>query len=131
MQIVEILWPLNDIFRPHSETIRIVKYDPRLESKADKAIEDFVFRDKKTWENMPLEIWRVLLERHIQMQVVAIANTKDNNSITRLPGELPESARLGAVMLLLLHSMKLPFPPDDRSLFELPKGNFSSSSWQN
>jgi hypothetical protein len=127
MKVVEILWPLNELFRPHYETIRIVKYYNKFETKADKAIENIVLHNKNAWDDMQLETWRVLLERHIQLQIVAIVNEKENNNVTSLPYGLPEDAQQGALMLLLLHSMVLPFPPDDRSLFELPKGNFSRS----
>ena len=49
-QVVEILWPLNDLFRPLLTRIRTIKYDERYELEADKAIELFVQNPQpQTW----------------------------------------------------------------------------------
>lgn len=123
-EVVEILWPLNEIFRPLLYRIRSIRYDERFESAADKAIEKYIKLNnfKKAWDGLPGEVWRVLLERHIQLLAVALANEMAGNPVTVLPPGLPDSARLSGIMLLLLHGMKLPWPPEDRSEFEFPEG---------
>ena len=101
--------------------IRTVKYRLKLEKEADKAIELFALNPvAKTWEDLPAGVWRVLLERHAQLTNVVLANDMAENPVTLLPEGLPSSAKLSGLMLLLLHSMKLPFPPEDRSQLEAP-----------
>ena len=128
-RVVEILWPLNSIFKPGIERIKTVAYRPAFETEADKAIEAFAANpNAATWVNLSPGAWRVLLERHQQMLVVAMANeAAGNNSLTRLPFGLPKAAELPGVMLLFLHSMKLPYPPEDRSQLELPDGTAPES----
>ena len=130
-EVVETVWPLNEIFRPFLTRIRTVKYDERYEAAADAAIEKYVqSQSAKTWDDLPAEVWRVLLERHQQLIIVALANEKEGNPVTILPSGLPASARLGGIMLLLLHGMKLPWPAEDRSQFEFPEGGSPSSLTQ-
>ena len=127
-QVVDILWPLNEVFRSVIHRIRTIKYDKRFESDADQAIETFVRSgDVGVWQDLPGETWRVLLERHAQIVTVALANEMQHNSVTVLPEGLPVHAQLCGIMLLLLHSMTLPFPIEDRSLYELPEGGPPSS----
>lgn len=127
-EVVEIVWPLNEVFRSFLTRIRTIKYDQRFETSADEAIEQFVKNQKpETWKTLAGETWRVLLERHQQLIVVALANEMQNNKVTVLPQGLPKNARLGGIMLLLLHSMILPWPSEDRSHFDLPEGGPPSS----
>ncbi|TAL28349.1 MAG: hypothetical protein EPN94_00445 [Nitrospirae bacterium] len=127
-EVVEIVWPLNDIFRPFLSRIRTIKYDQRFEKAADDAIEQYVIKQApETWVKLAGETWRVLLERHQQLIVLALANEMQKNKVTLLPQGLPENARLGGIMFLLLHSMTLPWPPEDRSHFDLPEGGTPSS----
>lgn len=129
--VVEALWPLNELFRPHLARIRSIRYDAAYEAAADDAIEAYVAAPKaRTWRKLKPKTWRVLLERHQQMLTVALANELEGNrAITRLPHGLPELARLPGLMLLLLHGMTLPFPPEDRSALELPEGATPESLW--
>ncbi len=124
MGMVEIIWPLNEMFRPFLTCIRTIKYDSKYEAAADKAIELYVKNPGPSiWDSLPGEVWRVLLERHNQLIVTGMANeAAGNKKFTSLPLGLPESAKLGGVMLLWLHSMPLPFPPEDRSDFVFPAG---------
>jgi hypothetical protein len=121
-KLVEILWPLNDLFRPYLSRIRTIKYNRKFEEEADKAIELYVRnQNPRDWNNLAGETWRVLLERHQQLLVVALANEHAGNpSITQIPFGLPHSALLPGIMLLLLHSMELPWPPEDRTDIEFP-----------
>lgn len=45
-EVVEIVWPLNEVFRPFLTRIRTIKYDHRFETFADEAIEQFVKSQK-------------------------------------------------------------------------------------
>jgi len=124
-KLVEVLWPLNDVFRPYMSRIKTIKYDAKYETSADEAIEKFAKNPiPQTWDKLSGQTWRVLLERHTQLLIVGMANDKAGNpSVTSLPLGLPNSACLPGIMLLLLHSMKLPWPSADRSNFEFPEGN--------
>lgn len=126
--LLEILWPLNDVFRPFLTRIRTIAYNSRFEESADDAIEHYACDPRpEAWVNLPGETWRVLLERQQQIIVVAIANEKAKKPVTFLPLGLPESYLLGGIMLLLLHSMSLPFPAEDRSRLEFPDRGSPSS----
>jgi hypothetical protein len=121
-EILEIVWALNDIFRPFSDRIKTIPYTAESEVEADRAIESFARKpDAATWGNLPGEVWRVLLERHIQLIMAVKANELAGTQFkTFLPLGLPESSRLPGIMLVLLHSMKLPYPVTDRSDFAFP-----------
>jgi hypothetical protein len=123
-ETIEIVWPLNEVFRPFLTRICTVAYNQAFESVADKAIEDYVLHPgPDAWEKLPSEVWRVLLERHDQLIRACLANEDAGNQrFTSLPLGLPASARLPGIMLLWLHGMKLPFPVKDRSDYELPVG---------
>lgn len=121
MRVLEILWPVNDILRPRLHEIRHLPYNKTLAGQADEAIEAFSERPvAQTWEDLDPEVWRVLLERHHQMLMVAATNEVQGFPLTSVPHDLPQEAVLPAVMVLLLHSMTLLWPPGDRSEFELP-----------
>ena len=52
-RMVEILWPLNDIFRPYLERIRSIKYDTKFETDADRAVERFAENPvSETWDDL-------------------------------------------------------------------------------
>lgn len=121
-EVVEIVWPLNDFFRPKWHQINTLRYPSNFEKAANDAIERFVLNPgQKTWENLEAGVWRVLLERHQQLIQMAIANEIAGNTvITHIPNGLQQIEKLCGIMLLLLHSMKLPWPPEDRSQLEPP-----------
>jgi hypothetical protein len=120
-RVVEILWPLNAIFREHIHCIRSIKYRPEFEQEADKAIDLFAADPcAESWASVSPGAWRVLLERHMQIIMVAIANEAAGNAtITVLPSGLPEESELPGIMLVLLREMTLLWPPEDRSRLEL------------
>ncbi len=123
-RVTQILWPLNAIFRPQFERIRSIPYRSRFEEEADQGIEVFAEKpEAATWATLSPGAWRVLLERHQQMIMVALLNTATPDPVTYLPRGLPTHAELPGVMLALLHRMKLPFPPADRSALEPPEGD--------
>lgn len=128
LQVVEALWPLNEVFRPKLAMIRGLAYDPLFERAADDAIASRALAiPGEEWESLPAGAWRVLLERQQQAIVVALANEKAGNPLMPVPEGFPESARTAAAMLFLLHQMKLPFPVADRSDMTLPAGSAQAS----
>jgi hypothetical protein len=123
-QAVELLWPLNEVFKPHLQQIRSIRYEKRFESEADDAIERLAFAwALDSWETVSPGAWRVLLERQQQGIAVAIANMKEVAPFMPVPVGLSRDAQRGFVVLFLLHAMKLPFPVADRSGLELPVGD--------
>lgn len=117
------LWELNDLFRTNLAQLRTLAYDPAFEAETDVVIEAVVMRyPGATWSALSAGAWRVLLERHQQALVVALANEAAGNPVMSIPEGFPESARTGAAVLFLLHGMTLPFPAADRSGFEVPEG---------
>jgi hypothetical protein len=121
--VVEALWPLNDIFRPVHPLVRTVAYDWQYEASADIAIEQFAKEvGARSWDNLPVQTWRVLLERYVQLTKVALAVEADGRPLTTMPSGLSRVALTAALMLALLHGMKLPWTPGDRSSDVLPSG---------
>ncbi|MAZ33420.1 MAG: hypothetical protein CMO06_09775 [Thalassospira sp.] len=117
--VVEGLWSLNEIFRPHFEAIRTIRYRARSEGAADDAILAFVNSGPDAWEDIPQGAWRVLLERHTQMILVACANQAAQQT-TVIPASLRDDQLTPYLMLFWLLRMKLPFPAEDRSDYDLP-----------
>ena len=110
--VTELLWPLNAVFRRRLAELERLKYEARFESAADSAIDDIAAAmDLDTIDAAPAGVVRVLLERHRQMLVVAMANEKAGNPVTTLPSGLSREQQTVAVMLTLLRGMTLPWPP--------------------
>ncbi|WP_339860459.1 hypothetical protein [Thalassospira alkalitolerans] len=118
-KVVEGLWPLNEIFRPQFEAIRSIKYRARSEKAADDAILAFIQSGPDAWNDIPHGAWRVLLERQSQMIGTAIAN-EAAGEMTVIPASLRDDQLTPFVMLFWLLRMRLPFPAENRSGFELP-----------
>ena len=112
-EVAALLWPFNEVFRPHLSKVEEVAYDPRFEAAADSAIDDLaITMDIEVLGQGPAGLVRVLLERHKQLLVVAQANHVAGNPVTTLPSGLsPDQQRVG-LALLLLRGMQLPWPPD-------------------
>lgn len=121
-EATEALWPLNDMFRPCFEQIRCLSYDPRFELDADAAIEQMLQPGALDWSGNSPGAWRVLLERHQQAIMVALANEFAGNLLLPVPRSFNLKQRTVFVALFLLHSMELPFPVEDRSGFSIPQG---------
>ncbi|WP_156000307.1 hypothetical protein [Thioalkalivibrio sp. ALMg9] len=120
---------MNEIFRPHIHKIRTIPYRSRAEKAADRALEHFAWApESTTWAEINGSTWRVLLERHQQILVMASAlEARGERVMTHLPDALPDGARLPALTLLWLHGMQLPFPVRDRSRLELPESGLDPS----
>lgn len=129
-QAMQAVWPFNDQFRPHLEQIRSLAYDKRLESAADAAIEQWALNGAG-WSAEPPGVWRVLLER--QMQVLQLLSLKaaeaGSFAAPFIPVPEPADAALRGklAVVFLLHSTPLPFPITERSGAELPQGSFAGT----
>lgn len=122
-QGVEALWPLNARFTLAIERIRSLSYDASFEIEADAAIERLLADLDATWDDLSAGAWRVLLERQQQAIMVALANELAGNPLMPIPPGFSPAQTTTAVALFLLHGMKLPWPPADRSGFEVPIGS--------
>lgn len=124
---VEALWSLNDRFRPVIARIRSVGYDGAFETEADDAIAGFALGTRQDWSALSVGAWRVLLERQQQGIAVALAVAGTGTAVMSIPAGLSAAQRKLVVVLYMLHGMKLPHPPADRSGFELPAGSARAS----
>jgi len=115
-EVVEALWPLNEHFKPNYREFKALPYNEKFEAAADAAQKRFVFDGR--WGPVSAETWRVILERHQQGLVVAMANEAAGNPLMSLPDRLSKADRTCAAILFLLQGMKLPFPVVDRGDFE-------------
>jgi hypothetical protein len=121
MNVVESLWPLNDLFRPHLNDVGELPYESRYEAEADAAIEGYVVNGEGAWTKLPAGVWRVLMERHQQALVVACANEAAGNAaFMTIPAALPEAAIRAAAMIYMLHGMTLPYLVKPRRVSEFP-----------
>lgn len=118
------LWPLNERFHANIHQIRALPYESRHEAEADKAIKALAFRlPGSNWNGLSAGAWRVLLERQHQALVGASLNEAQGREVMPVPAGLTPTDQTAVVAWLLLYRMRLPFPVDDRSDFELPAGS--------
>lgn len=117
---LEIMFPLNDMFRSRWHEVRVLPYSSDFEFEADTAIASLAENPTSAWESLSAGAWRVLLERHSQMQVLASLRKIDGVPLITLPSGLSDDDLRVALMMLLLLQMKLPFPPSDKSQYEIP-----------
>ncbi len=129
-QAMEALWPLNDRYRPHLAQIQSLAYDKALEAAADSAIERLVLHDAD-WATEAPGVWRVLLERHMQVLQLCVVKAAEAGSWSAPFISVPEPAQQGLrsklAIVFLLHSTPLPFSVADRAGAELPHGNVPGS----
>lgn len=114
------LWPLNERFRPRLHQIKTVRYRKQYESAADKAIGDFILSDSD-WSNVPLVVWRVLLERHQQGITLCVANAmqRKNATLLHVPLGLSDMAKTKYAFAWLCYAMKLPYKVTDESALDI------------
>ena len=101
MEVVEVLWRLNELLHPHFDQMTSLPYVPDLEEAADAVIKAYAGR-RDTWRSTGQRL-ATLLERYIRAQIVVLANYgHGNHSVLPFPAALPESAigSRGAVLLL-------------------------------
>ncbi|EAO0751044.1 hypothetical protein VPZ86_001273 [Salmonella enterica] len=109
-------WPLGEFFRPYIHQIETVHYRKQAEPDANRAIRDFVLYKKK-WDNLPLIVWRVLLERYRQLQTVITLNiAAGNHRFMVLPVDVSNPLKLRFAVAGQLYAMKLPYKVNDQSL---------------
>ncbi|GLT22666.1 hypothetical protein GCM10007933_21260 [Zoogloea oryzae] len=109
-EMLEALWPLNDVFRPHMRDVGALPYEAQYEQAADAAIEKFLGEGIDAWRELPAGVWRVLMERHTQSLVAATVNELAGNPMMSVPVEFPSAHLQGVAMIYMLHGMKLPYP---------------------
>lgn len=124
-QVSEILWPLNEIFRPNQAAIQSLPYEARYELEADAAIADYAFNPMHDLSKLSSGAWRVFMERHYQTLI--LAGLQLETPFLSVPVNLPKQARLGFLLLFQYHEMKLPFPVQDRSGSEISQANAPGS----
>lgn len=122
-EMAEALWPLNERFRPAIERIRSLPYDPAFEAEADEAIGLLADAQPAQWDDISSGAWRVLLERQQQGLTVALANEHAGSRAVPIPEGLNAAQRTAFAAVFLLYAMKLPWPPENRSAFEVPPGS--------
>jgi len=121
-QVSEVLWPLNELFRPNQEAIQSLSYDAQYEREADAAISGFAFDPGGyDWSTVSSGAWRVFMERHYQ--TLMLAGLQLQTPFLSVPLNLPARARLGFLLLFQYHEMALPFPVQDRSGGGMPQPN--------
>jgi len=122
-QVMEAIWPLGERFRPHLAAIRTIRYDAAHEPAADMAVERMLLQDCD-WADEPPAVWRVLLERYLQAQMLLLHKAssagKWGTPLMSVPEPASPALRSRLAAALLLHSTPLPFPAEDRSGAELP-----------
>lgn len=125
-QVQRALWPLNALFRPHMAQIQSLAYDHAAEAAADEAVAQMVLRGA-SWEQESAGVWRVLLERHLQVQTLLALKAAEagtwNAPFMPVPEPADSALRTRLAIVFLLHSTPLPFPVAERSTAELPQGN--------
>jgi len=114
-QVLEVLWPMNELFSTRIHQINSLAYDAHFEVEADEAIRSLVF-DGKAWDNVSAQAWRVLLERHIQSMMLALSNEMHgNDQFVPFPNTLSDAQMLSVVQIFLMYQMTLPFPLSEQS----------------
>lgn len=129
-QAMQAVWPFNELFRPHMDQIQSLAYDKTLEGAADTAIELWA-ETGKFGDDLPPGVWRVLLERQLQVLQLLALKAAEAGSFDApfVPVPEPADAALRATLavVFLLHSTPLPFPIAERSGAALPQGSFPGS----
>lgn len=109
-QVVEALWPMNDVFRPRMSMLESLAYDKSCEAQAGDAITAYVNGSMWHDDNPPPLVWRVLLERHTQTILLASVNeAAGNKRLMTVPDSLAKGLRMNAAMLFFQYQMALPY----------------------
>lgn len=118
-QVVEALWPMNDVFRQHHAQIGSLAYSPSREAEADQAL--VLLANGGVWTATAPSpgAWRVLLERHTQCLTMALTNDKLRVPV---PKALKRNHYKAVAMLFWQWGMALPFPIENRSSLRWPAG---------
>ena len=118
-QVVELLWPLNDLMYEQGAGVLPLRYHSLFEPEANEALLAYIeFPDPRTWSRLSRGCWRVLLERYLQLMTVALARMLVDVPVASLPHGLAEDQKRLGLMLQLMLRMTLPLPIADRLPFE-------------
>jgi len=117
--VLGFLWPMNELFRPRFHQIKTVSYRKQYERAADTAIENLVLKGA-AWDTLPLTVWRVLLERHLQALIMCVANrAADNPVVMYAPVGLKPPALTTFSVVFWWYAMKLPYQVTDESALDI------------
>lgn len=110
MEVLELLWVLNPLFAGDDQApYREAPYDAACEAGVDAMLEEAAACDQLLIEIESIGHGRVLYERQKQALVTVTANAAANATLLLPRPDLPLVLRQGAVVLLWLHAMVLPF----------------------
>ncbi|MES1936679.1 hypothetical protein C27AD_10026 [Salinisphaera hydrothermalis C27AD] len=129
-ELGELLWQLEDVFRPYFRIISACPYLPKSERAADDAALNLADAPRpETLFMLAAPTLRVLFERHRQMLTVAGLNSATGSeSIMRMPVNAEPHLRLQIAIAFWLCEMTLPMPVSDQSQIEPPPDPRGSSS---
>lgn len=115
-EVLEWVWPLNDILLPHRAAIGGVAYTDAGEQECDGAMMALALRpNAETLRPLSPAGWRVLNNRHVGFIALAAANKAAGRLVfVSLPRRLPAEGRLPC--MLLMHYLRFPaeFLPQDQ-----------------
>lgn len=122
--VVAALWPLNKRFASHAAQIDPLAYNAALAPAADAAIERLLLQGDD-WTAEPPAVWRVLLERQLQVLTLLALRAGEAGSWSAHFMSVPESADAALqsrlAIAFALHSTPLPFPIVARSAGDLAR----------
>lgn len=122
-QVVEALWPMNDVFRPRMAMLESLAYNKDCEVQADEAIAAYVNGSLWHDDSPPPPVWRVLLERHTQTITLALANEAAGNTrLMTVPDSLAKDLRMNVAILFFQYQMALPYPVSVSPVLLWPQG---------
>lgn len=89
--------------------IKTIKYNEIYEELADLEIKEYVFGNREI-KSIPLNILRVIYERHRQALMLCVANiANENDGILQIPYEIDEPDLIKYVVICFWYGMDLPF----------------------
>lgn len=113
--VIDLLLPMSEMFIPVINQISGIPYQTKYTKDADQAIKEFALKNTKcTWEDLPAEVWRILLERHIQT-ITLCAEKSHLNSLMFIPVGMTDRSKLKYVVVFWWYAMKLPYKVDEES----------------
>lgn len=103
-EVVERLFDFHPLFAPRHEEISATPYSTAFDDAADAALLTLARDDDlSSWEALSAGAWRVLMERLVYSEVVAIANVLAGTPvIARLPPGLTRQQEGRALLLQFL-----------------------------
>jgi hypothetical protein len=102
MEVIEWLWPLNDLLLPHKALIDRTAYSTAAEEECDNAMLALALRpNAETLRPLSPAGWRVFHDRHVGFLAVVAANKAAGRLVfVSLPRRLPAESRLPCMLLM-------------------------------